>query len=78
MMAGPLAATGAGPAGLRAAAWAVPTALREANAWNPVMAIDTSGHNAYALLRNGTLIGWGAHYPEGGSAVASNLLSFKV
>lgn len=77
-MAKPLPAFGADSAGLRAAARAVPSAVREPKPWNAVVAIDTSGHNAYALLRNGTLIGWGPHYPEGGSAVASGLLSFKV
>ena len=66
-----------GPA-LQPAARAVPAVLREAKAWNPVMAIGTSGHNAYGLLRNGTLVGWGPKYPAGGSAIVSDLLAFEV
>ena len=67
-----------GGKGLRSAALAVPAMVFKSTAYNPVVAIDSSGGNAYALLKNGTLIGWGPYYPKAGGVAASGLLSFKA
>ncbi|PRW32609.1 phospholipase [Chlorella sorokiniana] len=56
----------------------LPAAVAKPSKKNGVVAMDAPMYNAYALLRNGTLIGWGPGYPKGGKQVVSGIISFKA